>query len=114
MDKNAIATRLLTLRSLILQLKEEENVLRSQLEVGDSLEVPMGKVTLYNQVRTTYNETELYTHMMEEGIDISLVGEARVRVSREKAESAPDEIASILTQHREVTEVPSLKVTPKK
>ena len=82
-NKNQIATRLAEIKSLMDALKEEQNTLKAQLDVGDSLKGSFGSVSLSSREQHSYDE-KLFQDLMGMGIDPWEVGTVKLTPNDKK------------------------------
>jgi len=115
MDKTQISERLLRIKVLQDNLEEEVAGLRTLLEVDDLIVLPSGRVAMFNQIRSTYDEATLLKDMQERGIDPSLIGEVVISVNREKLASAIESgvmPTDLVEKNKRTQDVSVLRVTP--
>jgi len=115
MDKTQISERLLRIKVLQDNLEEEVAGLRTLLEVDDLIVLPSGRVAMFNQIRSTYDEATLLKDMKERGIDPSLIGEVVISVNREKLASAIESgvmPTDLVEKNKRTQDVSVLRVTP--
>lgn len=82
-NKTQIATRLAEIKSLMDALKEEQNTLKAQLDVGDSLKGSFGSVSLSSREQHSYDE-KLFQDLMSMGIDPWEVGTVKLTPNDKK------------------------------
>jgi len=115
MDKTQISERLLRIKVLQDNLEEEVSGLRTLLEVDDLIVLPSGRVAMFNQIRSTYDEATLLKDMQERGLDPSLIGEVVISVNREKLASAIESgvmPTDLIEKNKRTQDVSVLRVTP--
>ena len=82
-NKNQVATRLAEIKSLMDALKEEQNTLKAQLDVGDSLKGSFGSVSLSSRDSHSYDE-KLFQDLMTLGIDPWEIGTVKLTPNAKK------------------------------
>ena len=82
-NKTQIASRLAEIKSLMDALKEEQNTLKAQLDVGDSLKGSFGSVSLSSRDSHSYDE-KLFQDLMTLGIDPWEVGTVKLTPNEKK------------------------------
>ena len=82
-NKTQVATRLAEIKSLMDALKEEQNQLKAQLDVGDSLKGSFGSVSLSSREQHSYDE-KLFQDLMSMGIDPWEVGTVKLTPNDKK------------------------------
>ena len=113
-DKVQVATRLAEIKSLMDQLKKEQDVLKAQLDVGDSLKGSFGSVNFSSREQHSYDE-KLFQDLMGMGIDPWEVGTVKLTPNEKKVaviEVNTPSIRTALDNNRTTKTVEVLRVKP--
>ena len=113
-DKTQVATRLAEIKSLMDQLKKEQEVLKAQLDVGDNLKGAFGSVLYSSREQHSYDE-KLFQDLMGMGIDPWEVGTVKLTPNEKKVaviEVNQPNIRTALDNNRTTKTVEVLRVKP--
>ena len=113
-DKTQVATRLAEIKSLMDQLKKEQDDLKAQLDVGDNLKGAFGSVNFSSREQHSYDE-KLFQDLMAMGIDPWEVGTVKLTPNEKKVaviEVNQPNIRTALDNNRTTKTVAVLRVKP--